>query len=316
MLPFIPEEPEVPEDQRGEAELGVRFEDICQDGRLRIDGVWPPLGRILWNEARMGRVFAGLGKSGIWNVLARLVIHAEDVPISPRRRSLNRVLYQLAHTVDERGEVNRIVLRNWLRTDAVPARSPAGVTERRPVARAYGLHVFTRPLAAADQRRVVSLEGTGLPPVPETRIDLPAPRTLLQAPPGATFLDALPRPDTAPLVFGPKAPRVQLSLEGVTDKDERARGPRIDNAGKRVPRDRRADDTSVAAGVLDLLRGLLAERDVAAVVVSHDFAVIEALTDRSLVMQLGRVVERGLTDQLFRDPHHPYTQRLVAAARR
>jgi alpha-D-ribose 1-methylphosphonate 5-phosphate C-P lyase len=75
-------------------------------------------------------------------------------------------------------------------------------------------------------------------------------------------------------------------------------------------------DASVAAGVLDLLRSLLAERDVAAVVVSHDFAVIEALTDRSLVMQLGRVVEHGLTDQLFRDPHHPYTQRLVAAARR
>lgn len=75
-------------------------------------------------------------------------------------------------------------------------------------------------------------------------------------------------------------------------------------------------DASVAAGVLDLLRSLLAERDVAAVVVSHDFSVIEALTDRTLVMQLGRVVERGLTDQLFHDPHHPYTQRLVAAARR
>ena len=75
-------------------------------------------------------------------------------------------------------------------------------------------------------------------------------------------------------------------------------------------------DASVAAGVLDLLRSLLAERHVAAVVVSHDFAVIEALTDRSLVMQLGRVIEQGLTDQLFLDPHHPYTQRLVAAARR
>jgi alpha-D-ribose 1-methylphosphonate 5-phosphate C-P lyase len=75
-------------------------------------------------------------------------------------------------------------------------------------------------------------------------------------------------------------------------------------------------DASVAAGVLDLLRGLLVERDVAAVVVSHDFAVIEALTERAVVMQLGRVVERGLTDQLFADPHHPYTQRLVAAARR
>jgi alpha-D-ribose 1-methylphosphonate 5-phosphate C-P lyase len=75
-------------------------------------------------------------------------------------------------------------------------------------------------------------------------------------------------------------------------------------------------DASVAAGVLDLLRSLLAERNIAAVVVSHDFTVIEALADRSLVMQLGRVVETGLTDQLFNDPHHPYTQRLVAAARR
>lgn len=74
-------------------------------------------------------------------------------------------------------------------------------------------------------------------------------------------------------------------------------------------------DASVAAGVLDLLRGLLAERDVAAVVVSHDFSVIEALTDRTMVMQLGRVVEQGLTDQLLADPHHPYTQRLVAARR-
>ena len=75
-------------------------------------------------------------------------------------------------------------------------------------------------------------------------------------------------------------------------------------------------DASVAAGVLDLLRNLLAERDTAAVVVSHDFAVIEALTDRTVVMNVGRIVETGLTDQLFQDPHHPYTQRLVAAARR
>jgi alpha-D-ribose 1-methylphosphonate 5-phosphate C-P lyase len=75
-------------------------------------------------------------------------------------------------------------------------------------------------------------------------------------------------------------------------------------------------DASVAAGVLDLLRSVLAERDIAAVVVSHDFGVIEALADRSLVMQTGRVVETGLTDRLFHDPHHPYTQRLVAAARR
>ncbi|WP_035759149.1 alpha-D-ribose 1-methylphosphonate 5-phosphate C-P-lyase PhnJ [Granulicoccus phenolivorans] len=73
-------------------------------------------------------------------------------------------------------------------------------------------------------------------------------------------------------------------------------------------------DASVAAGVLDLLRELIAEREIAVVVVSHDFQVIQALTDRALVMHRGAVIEQGLTDQLFADPHHAYTQRLVAAA--
>lgn len=73
-------------------------------------------------------------------------------------------------------------------------------------------------------------------------------------------------------------------------------------------------DASVAAGVLDLLRELLAERELAVVVVSHDFSVIRALTDRAVVMRHGRIIETGLTDQLFADPHAPYTQQLVASA--
>lgn len=74
-------------------------------------------------------------------------------------------------------------------------------------------------------------------------------------------------------------------------------------------------DASVAAGVLDLIRNLLEELGLAAVVVSHDFSVIEMLTSRCVVMHHGRIVEHGLTDQLLEDPHHPYSQRLVAAAR-
>lgn len=74
-------------------------------------------------------------------------------------------------------------------------------------------------------------------------------------------------------------------------------------------------DASVAAGVLDLIRDLLEETGVAAVVVSHDFKVIEMLTRRCLVMYQGNVVEEGLTDQLLEDPQHPYSQRLVGAAR-
>ena len=74
-------------------------------------------------------------------------------------------------------------------------------------------------------------------------------------------------------------------------------------------------DASVAAGVLDLIRSLLEENRIAAVVVSHDFAVIEMLTTRCVVMNHGRIVESGLTDRLLEDPHHPYSQKLVGAAR-
>ncbi|MEY3617645.1 MAG: hypothetical protein RL726_343, partial [Actinomycetota bacterium] len=49
--------------------------------------------------------------------------------------------------------------------------------------------------------------------------------------------------------------------------------------------------------------------------VSHDFNVIEMLTTRCVVMNHGRIVETGLTDRLLEDPHHPYSQRLVGAAR-
>ena len=74
-------------------------------------------------------------------------------------------------------------------------------------------------------------------------------------------------------------------------------------------------DASIASGVLDLIRGLLEELDLAVVVVSHDFGVIEMLTQRCIVMQHGRVVEDALTDQLLEDPQHPYSQKLVTAAR-
>ncbi len=74
-------------------------------------------------------------------------------------------------------------------------------------------------------------------------------------------------------------------------------------------------DASVAAGVLDLVRDVLDESGLAAVVVSHDFTVIQLLCARVLVMHHGRVVEEGLTDQLLEDPQHPYSQRLVGAAR-
>jgi len=55
------------------------------------------------------------------------------------------------------------------------------------------------------------------------------------------------------------------------------------------------------------------ERKMTIVLVSHDLGVIRTLADRVLVMRGGKVIERGLTDQILDDPQHPYTQQLVHA---
>ncbi|THF63947.1 phosphonate C-P lyase system protein PhnK [Pseudothauera nasutitermitis] len=72
-------------------------------------------------------------------------------------------------------------------------------------------------------------------------------------------------------------------------------------------------DVSVQARLLDLLRGLVAQLGLSAIVVTHDLGVVRLLAQRLLVMRGGRVVEQGLTDQVLDDPQHPYTQLLVSS---
>ena len=72
-------------------------------------------------------------------------------------------------------------------------------------------------------------------------------------------------------------------------------------------------DVSVQARLLDLLRGLAVELNLAVVIVTHDLGVARLLANRLLVMKQGQVVESGLTDRVLDDPHHPYTQLLVSS---
>ena len=72
-------------------------------------------------------------------------------------------------------------------------------------------------------------------------------------------------------------------------------------------------DVSVQARVLDLLEALQAESGVAYLFISHDMAVVENIADRVAVMYLGQIVETGSRDQVFGNPQHAYTRRLIAA---
>ena len=72
-------------------------------------------------------------------------------------------------------------------------------------------------------------------------------------------------------------------------------------------------DVSVQARLLDLLRGLVRQMGLSAIIVTHDLAVVRLLADRLMVMKSGHVVEAGLTDQVLNDPQHAYTQLLVSS---
>ena len=70
-------------------------------------------------------------------------------------------------------------------------------------------------------------------------------------------------------------------------------------------------DLSVQAKVLDLIRMVQKKLNISVIVVSHDLAVIRMLSDRTVVMLDGRIVEHGFTDQIMEDPQHWFTQTLV-----
>jgi oligopeptide/dipeptide ABC transporter ATP-binding protein len=72
-------------------------------------------------------------------------------------------------------------------------------------------------------------------------------------------------------------------------------------------------DVSVQAVVLQLLAQLRRDLGLSVLFVSHDLNVVRLLTDRVAVMYLGKLVELGSSEQVFRAPRHPYTQSLVSA---
>ena len=72
-------------------------------------------------------------------------------------------------------------------------------------------------------------------------------------------------------------------------------------------------DVSIQAQVINLLKEVQARFGMAFLFISHDLKVVRQVSDEVAVMYLGRIVERGPSDEIFKKPAHPYTQALVSA---
>lgn len=73
-------------------------------------------------------------------------------------------------------------------------------------------------------------------------------------------------------------------------------------------------DVSIQAQIMNLIADLQRKTGVSMLFISHDLGLVRFIADRVMVMYLGRVVEIGSTEALFKTPRHPYTQALLSAA--
>lgn len=203
---FVPPPPDVDASQRSECELFPQFEDISQDGRLLFPALPNAVGELMWRRLFESNPHtSGLRARGIVPILSRFAAEMGGGPITPRSRIFGSGRFQLAHQRAEDGSVQRLFINMWADVSADPAiPRPENACASWPrVGRIFAEHIFTRPFAAPEERRVVSFAGIpGLPEIPEAEHDFRPNHEVAALPAGAHPLEAQLNLDVAPTVFG------------------------------------------------------------------------------------------------------------------
>jgi hypothetical protein len=187
--------------------MSLRFEDVSQDGRLMLTGIPHGLGETLWRDVLARHPLQpAMLEDGVIPILSRLVIDGLESPIGVGKLLEASSAFQLAHTVDATGTVDRLILNLWLdvhgERGVTHGPPPAGAGERLHVGRAFAEHVFTRPFAPPSERKVVRFEREGLPPVPDARYVWRNAEELLSLPHGAAWIEPALTADPATVVLG------------------------------------------------------------------------------------------------------------------
>jgi hypothetical protein len=191
----FPPHPELPENDAGEETTALRYDDVTQDGRVRLEASWRPMGRQLWTRPEPSRVLGKLGE-GVSTVLARVVMQATEVRVVPRSPMRTRVRFRFEHTANSEGLPNRILFNTWTESTVTDDDNA-----ERLVGRSYGQRVFTRLNQSNGDRAITRLEGIG-DGIPPHRSEWEPVLSILDIPDGAELLDPVPRLEPSRVVFG------------------------------------------------------------------------------------------------------------------
>jgi hypothetical protein len=207
MCPF-PVIPDLPASQRAEGPVVLQYEDVSQDGRIMLTALPRAIGAVAWRELLPAHPITTVAgrRDGAIPMIARIVIEGHDGPITPRHNLTASGGFELSHTVDDRGDVNRLMLRMFATVTGPVGRmfgpSPVNQGQVVTVGRVCFENVFTRPFAPPDQRKFLRFDIEGVPAVPPTRSSWTPPDSLLALPDAAEVIDAELTADPAPLTFG------------------------------------------------------------------------------------------------------------------
>jgi hypothetical protein len=188
------------------APIELRYDDVTQHGHIKQTALPLVLGRVCFGELWARHPLFATRKQRIVTVLTRLVLEAEPIAVSLSAEVDGHGRIELAHERGADGAVRALFLNAHGEMWAVPSRrNPAHANGPRPrvlVGRAYGEHVFTRPLAPAHERKVLQFDVPGEPSVPGAPYQRELVAMTARLPANAEPLDPELTPDAAPWVFG------------------------------------------------------------------------------------------------------------------
>jgi len=204
---WFPEFPDVLSWQRARSPVYMRYEDVTQDGALKIVGMPHAVGLVclgkLWFRTRMS---LETRPQGVIPILSRIAMQTTGGPISVRNPVDVEGAFELAHTRDTDRSINRIMLNAYAELFAPQghtyAEQATGGVARVHVGRAYAEHVFTRPSAPPGERKVRSLPLSDGPLVPGPELAFREPLSTLSLPQQASWIDSALLLSPSPITFG------------------------------------------------------------------------------------------------------------------